>query len=127
MSKTLKMKPINAEFVAGLIDREIMKAVGLKATSKFQIGDMTKFRQVLFADLAPNMCGPASRIFSRLTVRVRAGVTEKFDKLHIVFDFSYDHPSGGSNGYTTNPIILDLASEAFIVTESAAMREDEEG
>lgn len=52
----------------------------------------------------PRMCGPVAAMFKSINVSISAGVSTHNGKrdgqyrLHIVYQYSYSHPDGGSNG-----------------------------
>lgn len=69
------------------------------------IEDNGKFNPLFQTTIEPETCGLASLLFKTLELKVKGG--KEGETIHIIFDYEYTHPGGGSNGKSITALSYD--------------------
>lgn len=79
------------------VEQTVFNDLGIRVQIKpFELGD--KFEKVGSFDIAPSMTGPLAPMFESINVTVHVGLGG--GKIHLMYEYSYNHANGGRNGYT---------------------------
>lgn len=96
----------NITKVCVAIEQDVLNTLGLAVdTSCLTIAQLkSDYHTFGKFTIAPAMCGPVGAMFKSITCKVMAGVVQPVATSPIsvvmVYEYDYNHPCGGHNGYT---------------------------
>lgn len=104
---------MNLTAILSIIDEETLKTIGVHFNADdIRLADLKDNYYTLGrVDISPAMCGPVGAMFSSISCLVHVGYVGcksdpalKAPQLHFMFEYDYNHPDGGHNGYTVRKV-----------------------